>query len=90
MSHLTREKKMNIRRNRFNNVTEINNESVLVNLNNQVFVTQRTINRYVISFRVYTLNSVTAELIFECRNSIAGVYRIAYRDAVELANGLAQ
>ena len=77
---------MNINKNRFGKITEINNESVLVNLNNQVFVTQRTINKHVISFNVYILTG----LVSEFRNSIAGVYRFAYRDAVELANGLAQ
>ena len=52
-----------IRKNRFGKITKINNESILNRLDNNVFVTERSINDYVKSFNIYDLNK--DELIAE-------------------------
>ena len=68
---------------RKNRVRKINDEQILKRLDNNVFITEKTINDYVKSFKVYDLSKDI--LVAEYRNFIGGVYSFAFRDAVNFA-----
>ena len=68
---------------RKNRVRKINDEQILKRLDNNVFITEKTINDYVKSFKVYDLSKDI--LVAEYRNFIGGVYSFTFRDAVNFA-----
>jgi len=72
-----------IKKNSRGRITKINNEAILDRLDNNVFVTEKTINDYVKSFNVYDLNE--NKFIIGYENFVSGVYSFAFRDAVNFA-----
>jgi len=72
-----------IKKNSRGRITKINNEAILDRLDNNVFVTEKTINDYVKSFNVYDLNK--NKFIIGYENFVSGVYSFAFRDAVNFA-----
>ncbi len=74
---------MIINRNRFNKITRINNERVVSRLNNEIFITEKILNDYFISYNVYDLKK--NKLLAGFQNVIEGLYDFTYDHAKQYA-----
>ena len=83
--HNLGEKNM-ITKNKFGRITRINNEFILKRLDNKIFITEKILSNYFISFKVYDLKK--DRLVAEFRNVLEGVYSFSYNDALNFAKTL--
>ncbi len=74
---------MIINRNRFNKITRINNERVVSRLNNEIFITEKILNDYFISYNVYDLKK--NKLLAGFQNVIEGLYDYTFNHAQQYA-----
>ena len=75
-----------ITKNKFGRITRINNEFILKRLDNKIFITEKILSNYFISFKVYDLKK--DRLVAEFRNVLEGVYSFSYNDALNFAKTL--